>query len=74
MPKDTVMSYMLITRELQPRIKYMDICNMCHIDWLQINYLSLNIQKVMYITFENYCNSVLDTLNIKIQNQQMKSK
>lgn len=41
-------------------------------NWLALNKLSLNIKESLYITFGNYCGSVPDTLNIKIQNQIIK--
>ena len=70
MPKDTVMSYAddtwtSVQDKMNAYLQHMS-------NWLALNKLSLNIQKSMYITFGNYCNSVPDTLNIKIKNQQTK--
>ena len=36
--------------------------------WLSLNKLTLNTQKTVYITFENYCDSVPNDIEIKINN------
>ena len=40
--------------------------------WLAQNKLSLNVDKTVYMTLGNYCDSVLNTLNIKIGTQLIK--
>ena len=41
-------------------------------NWLALNKLSLNVQKCSLITFGNYVDSVPNTLDIKIQKQEIK--
>lgn len=41
-------------------------------DWLALNKLTLNIDKTVYITFGNYCNSVPDNIKISIKNDEIK--
>lgn len=41
-------------------------------DWLALNKLSLNIDKTVFITFGNYCNSVPETMKIAIKNKDVK--
>ena len=39
--------------------------------WLALNKLSLNVQKTVFITFGNYCDSLPEDLNIKIQSTKL---
>ena len=41
-------------------------------DWLALNKLSLIIDKTVFITFGNYCDSVPDTMQIAIKNKYVK--
>ena len=41
-------------------------------NWLAINKLSLNIEKSLYITFGNYCNSIPELTELKLESKQLK--
>ena len=75
MPENSIMSYADDTAviatgktwtEVEDKMNlYLDYVS----TWLRLNKLTLNIQKTIFITFGNYCDSVPGTINIKINNQ-----
>lgn len=40
-------------------------------NWLALNKLSLNVDKTVFMTFGNYCDSVPDNIEIKINNKKL---
>lgn len=76
-PKHEILSYaddtaVITTGESWNEAEAKMNSSLCVINkWLILNRLSLNIDKTVYMTFGNYCNSVPDQLNIKINDQNI---